>query len=58
MEVEYGLSGAGADVEDGAVSLFDVALAGNLGGGEVTAADEFGISGLGFFQSSKMLFRE
>jgi hypothetical protein len=56
VEVEDGLSGAGADVEDGAVSLFDIALAGDEGGGEVAAADEFGVGGLGLFQSGKMLF--
>ena len=49
MQMEYGLSGAGADVEDGAVSLLDVALAGDLGGGEVAAADDFGVGRLGFF---------
>ena len=49
VEVEYGLAGAGADVEDSAVSLLDVALAGDLGGGEMAAADEFGVGGLGFF---------
>jgi len=54
MEMKDGLSGAGADVEDGAVSLLDVALAGDLGGGEVAAADDFGVGSLGFFQSSKM----
>jgi hypothetical protein len=57
VEVEDGLSGAGADIEDGAVSLLDVALAGDLSGGEVTAADDFGVGGLGFFQSGKMFFR-
>ena len=56
MEVEDGLSGAGADVEDGAVALLDVALAGDVGGGEVAAADEFSVGGIGFFQSGKMLF--
>jgi hypothetical protein len=56
VEVEDGLSGAGADVEDGAVSLLDVALAGDVGGGEVTAADYFGVRGLGLFESSKMFF--
>jgi hypothetical protein len=55
VEVEDGLSGAGADVEDGAVSLLDVALAGDLGGGEVAAADDFGVAGLSLFQSGKML---
>jgi hypothetical protein len=56
VEVEDGLSGAGAHVEDGAVSLFDVALAGDVGGGEVAAADEFGVGGFGLFQSDKMFF--
>jgi hypothetical protein len=54
VEVKDRLSGAGADVEDGAVSLLDVALAGDLRGGEVTAADDFGIGVIGFFQSSEM----
>lgn len=54
MEVEDRLAGAGADVEDGAVALLDVALAGDVGGGEVAAADDFGVGGLGFFQSGKM----
>ena len=56
MEVKDGLSGAGADVEDGAVSLLDVALACDVGGGEVAAADDFGVGGLGLFQSGKMFF--
>jgi len=55
VEVEDRLSRARADVENGAVSLLDVALAGDLGGGEVAAADDFCVGGLGFFQSSKML---
>ena len=50
------LSGAGADVEDGAVSLLDVALACDLGGGQVAAADDFGVGGLGLSQSGKMFF--
>jgi hypothetical protein len=49
VEMEDGLSGAGADVEDGAVALLDVALAGDVGGGEVAAADEFGVGGFGLF---------
>ena len=56
MEVEDGLSGAGADVEDGAVALLEVALAGDVGGGEVAAADEFSVGGFGFFQTGKMFF--
>jgi len=49
VEVEDGLAGAGADVKDGAVSLLDVALTGDLRGGEMAAADDFGVGGLGFF---------
>jgi len=56
VEVEDGLSGAGADVEDGAVSVLDVALAGNVGSGEVAAADDFCVGGLRLFQSGKMFF--
>ena len=48
------LSRAGADVEDRAVSLLDVALARDLRGGEMAAADDLGVRGLGFFQSRKM----
>ena len=54
VEVKYGLPGAWADVEDGAVSLLDVALARDLGGGEVAAADDFRVGRLGLFQSGKM----
>ena len=54
MEVEDRLSGAGANVEDGAVCLLDIALARNLRGGEVAAPDEFGVGGLGFLQSREM----
>jgi len=56
VEVEDGLSGAGADVEDSAVSVFDVALAGDLGGGEMASSDDFCVGGLGFLQSGKMPF--
>jgi len=54
MEVEDGLSGAGADVEDGAVSVFDVPLAGDLRGDEVAAANDFCVGDLGLFQTRKM----
>ena len=49
MKVEYGLSSAGTYVEDGAIALFDLALAGDLRGGEMATADDFGVGGLGFF---------
>jgi hypothetical protein len=57
MQVEYGLSRARAHIEDGAVSLLDVALAGDLGGGEVTAADDLGVFGLRFLESGEVLLR-
>jgi hypothetical protein len=56
VEVEDGLSGTGAYVEDGAVSTFNFALAGDLGGSEVAASDDFGVGSLGFFQAGKMPF--
>ena len=56
MEVEDGLSRARADVEDGAVSLLDVALAGDLRRRQMAAADQFRVFGLGLFQSGKMFF--
>jgi len=54
--MEYGLPGAGSDVEDGAVALLDVASTGDFGGGEMAAADEFGVRGFGFLQSGEMFF--
>ncbi len=54
VDVEDGLSGAGPNVEDGAVSLLDFSQAGNVGGGEVAAADEFGVGSLGFLQTREM----
>jgi len=56
MQMEDGLPGARADVEHGAISLLDVAFASDLGGGEMTAPDEFRVRSLGFFQSRKMFF--
>ena len=55
VEMEHRLSRAWAYIHDGPVSLFHIALAGDLGCREVTAANHFGILGLRFFQSSKML---
>ena len=56
VKVEDGLSGTGADVEHGAVSVFDVALASDMGGGEMALSDDFGVFGLRLFQSGKMFF--
>jgi len=56
VEVEDGLSGAGANIENGAIALFDVALASDLSGGKMATADDFGVVGFGFLQSSEMFF--
>jgi hypothetical protein len=53
--MEYRLSGAGADIEDGSIALLDIAMARDVGGSEMAAADQFGISGFGFFQAREML---
>jgi hypothetical protein len=52
------LSGAGADVQDGAVSLLDVALARDFRGGEMAPSDEFGVVSLGLFQPGEMFLRD
>src|SRR5437764_286136 len=56
VQVKDRLSGAGADVKNGAVSVLDAALAGDFGGCEMTAADHFGVSASCFFQSGKVFF--
>jgi len=56
VQVKDGLSSAGANVEDGAVSLLDLALAGDRGSGQMAAADDFGVAAFRFFQSRKMPF--
>jgi hypothetical protein len=49
VQVKDGLSSAGANVEDGAVSLLDFALAGDCGSGQMASADDFGVSSFRFF---------
>ena len=56
MQVKDGLSGAGANIQHGAVSLLDLALAGDHGSGQMAAADNFGVSTFGFLQSCEMPF--
>jgi hypothetical protein len=56
VQVKDGLSSAGANVEDGAVALLDLALAGDRGSGQMAAADDFGVAAFRFFQSCKMPF--
>jgi len=56
MKVKDRLTSTRANIEDGAVSLLDLALARDHGGGHVAAADDFGVGVLRFFQSCKMPF--
>ena len=56
MQVKDRLSGAGTNVEDSAVSLLDLALAGDHGSGQMAAADDFGVRTFRFFQSGEMAF--
>lgn len=51
-----GLTSAGANVQDGAVSLLDLALSGDHGSRQMAAADDFGVTAFRFFQSCKMPF--
>jgi len=44
------LTGAGADVDDGAVAIFDGALASNVGRGDLALADDLCVLGLCLFQ--------
>ena len=55
MEMKNGLSRAGADIQNGAIAVFDVAITGNLGRDEVAAADNFCVAGLRFFQAAQVL---
>lgn len=57
VQVEYGLAGAGTYVQHCSISLLDVALPRDLRCRDVTAPDDLGVSGLGFFQSGEMTFR-
>jgi hypothetical protein len=58
VQVEHGLSGAGAHVQNSAVSVVNIALASDRGGGEVAAADEFGVVSFSLFQASEMFLRD
>ena len=56
VQVEDGLACARADVEHGAVPVFDVALASDVSGGQMAASDQFSVLFLCFLQSGKMFF--
>src|ERR1700733_880130 len=54
VKVENRLSRIGTDVEHGAISFFNAAVARNLGRREVTAADQFSFFRCRFFQSANV----
>ena len=51
MDVEDGLSAGGADVEDRAVSVFDLAVAPDLRSDELHVSEEFGVFSSRFVQT-------
>ncbi len=55
MEMKHGLSRAGADVQNGAIAVFDVAVTGNLRRDKMAPADDFCVAWLGFFQTGQVL---
>jgi len=55
VKMKDGLAREGADVDHGAVAIFDAALAGDLGGGKLASADDFRVFGLRFFQAGDVL---
>ena len=54
VEMKHRLPRVRAYVKHGPVSLLDVSLARNLGRGQVTATDHFGVLSLRLFQPGKM----
>ena len=57
MQMKHRLACPWAHVQDGAISLLDFALTCDLCGSEMTASNNFGIGGLGLFQSGEMTLR-
>src|SRR5580698_163063 len=51
MQVEDGLTGSRTDVEHGAVAILNAALAGNIGGDQMAAANEFAVLAARLLQS-------
>jgi len=56
VQMKDGLAGLGADVEDGAVAVFDLPIASNFGRRQMAASDDISLVFLRFFQSANMLF--
>jgi len=57
VKVKNGLSCSRPHVQYSSIPLLDVALACDLRGSQVTFADDFGISGLRFFQACEVPLR-
>jgi hypothetical protein len=55
MQVKHRLSRAGANIQNGAIAVFDVSVAGNLRGDEMAATDDFCVGLLRFFQTTQVL---
>jgi hypothetical protein len=58
VQVKDRLSGPRANIEHRAVPLLNVSLSGNVRGRQVAPPDDFGVIGLGLFQSGKMFLRD
>ena len=56
VQVEHGLAGARPHVEHSSIAVLDAALAGNVGGREMAAADHRGILGRGLLQPADVFF--
>jgi hypothetical protein len=56
VQMKHRLAGARTHIQHGTISVLDIALAGNLGGGQVALANHFGVFRLRFLQSGKMPF--
>ena len=49
MQVKDGLARLRADIQNGAIAIFDVAIPGNLGRREMASSDDFGVIERSFF---------
>jgi len=57
MQVKYRLPRARPDIQHGAIPVFDRALLGDMGGGEMAAPHQFRVGGGCFFEAGNMFLR-
>jgi hypothetical protein len=57
VQVKNGLASMWANVEHGSVAILDAALARDIGGDELAAANQFGILGRSLLQPANMFLR-